>query len=175
MSITRTEIGPQYIAPQPTITAGPQKRILAPPTVTPRAAVPRSSLPPVGGTRPPGMIDVSGGTYTPDPSVNPQNGASTSDQSNSGADAQALTGLLSLYQSAFGNGGQGGGGASAPGTLIASPATDGTPGDQSTPTASASLNLTTVVLAGIVIGAAYLVYRHFKNKGKTVAHAVGAA
>jgi hypothetical protein len=174
MAITRTDIGPQYIAPQPTITAGPVKRVLSPPTVTPRTAVPRSSIP-SGAPQPPGLIDVGGGGYNPDPSVNPQNGAATSDQGNSGADAQALTGLLSLYQSAFGNGGQGGGGASAPGTLIASPATDSSMTDQSTPTTSASLNLTTVVLAGIVIGAAYLVYRHFKSKGKTIARAAGAA
>lgn len=163
VQITRTEVGANIVSPSPTHSvinaAGPAA------TTPARTAVPRSQ-PGAGQTTVRGAHgDTASSDGTSTGATSP-----TSDQSNAGADAQALTGLLSLYQGAFGNGGQGGG-AAAPGTLIASPATGGDTGDGST---SASLNLTTIVLAGIVMGAAYLVYRHFKKKGKTVAHAAGA-
>lgn len=87
----------------------------------------------------------------------------TSDQGNSGADASALQALLSEFQGAFGNGGQSAG-AAAPGTLVETPASGGTTDDTSAAPASVGINLTTVVLAAIVLGVAYVVYKHYKNK-----------
>lgn len=139
-----------------------------PATVASGAVTVRPGLP--VQVRPPYTDNAGGPTDATPPNTTVT--GQTSDQGNTGADAEALKSLLSLYQSTYGNGGQGTG-AAQPGTLVETPATGGTTDTSgSAPTAGASLNLTTVVLAVIVLGAGYLVYRHFRGKGKTLASIV---